>query len=142
MLSESLQKTLMVLVGLTVVVFLGGKVVSKDAIARGASKIGSLLMSLPRPVMMLLMAVPEQLVMNYFAPQMSLTNRALVSVAMYLVHFAWNGMVMKPEKSYNELVWIIGTAVFAMYGLGVNSATATALIAADSVMTLALRGLA
>ena len=142
MLSESMKKTLMVLVGLTVVVFGASRVVSKEALARATGALGRMLMSLPRPVMMILMAIPEQLVMQALEPQMPFMNRALVSVAMYLVHFAWNGMVMKPEKSYNELVWIIGTAVFAMYGLGVSARTATALIAADSVMTLALRGMA
>ena len=99
-------------------------------------------MSLPRPAMMIIMAIPEQLVMAKLEPSMSLMKRILVSVAMYVIHFAWNGMVMKPEKSYNELVWILGTSLFALQVLGVKRETAISLIAADSVMTLCLRGLA
>lgn len=87
------------------------------------------------------MAIPEQLVMNAYEPNMPLVQRLLVSVAMYVVHFAWNGMIMKPEKSYNELAWILGTAYYALSALGVDQATAVALVAADSVMTLALRGM-
>lgn len=90
---------------------------------------------------MLLMAIPEQLVMAKFAPKMPLWKRLSVSVAMYLVHFAWNGMVMKTKRSYNELAWILGTAAFAMKVLGVDAKTTTALIAADSIMTLAMRDL-
>jgi hypothetical protein len=112
--------------------------VDEDSIAKGLK---SQLMALPRVAMMVLMAIPEQLVMYYQEPNMSLFNRLMVSVAMYIIHFAWNGMVMKPERSYNELVWIIGTAHYALNVLGVKRTTATALIAADSVMTLALRGL-
>ena len=98
-------------------------------------------MSLPRVVMMVLMAIPEQTVMVVCYPKMPLLRRLLVSVAMYVIHFAWNGMVMKPKRSYNELVWIFGTALYALNVLGVRKETAVALIAADSVMTLALRGL-
>jgi hypothetical protein len=107
-----------------------------------AKETGENLMKLPRPAMMVLMAVPEQLVMMHFEPNMPLVQRLLVSVAMYVIHFAWNGMVMKPERSYNELVWIVGTALYALNVLGVKQSTAIALVAADSVMTLALRGLA
>jgi len=106
-----------------------------------SDRLGKLLMSLPRVVMMILMALPEQYVMMTLEPNMPLFQRLLVSVAMYVIHFAWNGMVMKPEKSYNELVWIIGTAVYALKVLGVKQETVIALVAADSVMTLALRGL-
>ena len=107
-----------------------------------AKKTGGLLMSLPRPVMMILMAIPEQVVMMAMEPKMPILQRLLVSIAMYAIHFAWNGMVMKPERSYNELVWIVGTALYAFQVLGVRKQTAIALVAADSVMTLALRGLA
>jgi len=107
-----------------------------------AKQLGGLLMSLPRPIMMIIMAIPEQLVMASFEPSMEMSKRILVSIAMYIIHFAWNGMVMKPEKSYNELVWIIGTALYALKILGVKKQTAIALLAADSVMTLSLRGLA
>ncbi len=106
-----------------------------------APELGNRLMALPRVVMMVLMAIPEQTVMAVYEPKMPLLRRLLVSVAMYVIHFAWNGMVMKPKRSYNELVWIIGTALYALNVLGVRKETAIALIAADSVMTLALRGL-
>lgn len=99
------------------------------------------LMGLPRPAMMILMAIPEQCVMAKYEPGMSIYKRLSVSIAMYIIHFAWNGMVMKPEKSYNELVWIIGTALYAYNVLKVDLSTAIALVAADSVMTLSLRGL-
>ena len=104
--------------------------------------LGKLLMSIPKLLMMVLMALPEQFVLARYEPNMSLVKRLLVSIAMYVVHFAWNGVVMKPQHSHNELVWILGTALFAYYGVGVKQQTAVALVAADSVMTLALRGLA
>ncbi len=106
------------------------------------SQIGKLLMTLPRPLMMIIMALPEQLVLLKLQPKLPLLSRLLVSVSMYLIHFAYNGMVMKPKKSYDELVWIIGTALYALHVIGVKQTTAIALIAADSVMTLALRGMA
>ena len=105
-------------------------------------QLGKTLMSLPRPAMMILMALPEQYVMLKFHPNMSLLKRLSVSLAMYVVNFAWNGMVMKPKYSYNELVWILGTGLFGYQVLGVGLKTAVALVAADSVMTLSLRGLA
>jgi hypothetical protein len=105
-------------------------------------KLGEFLMNLPRPVMMGLMAIPEQLVMYSFHPAMPLIQRLSVSIAMFIIHFAWNGMVMKPEFSHNELVWILGTSYYAYRVLGVSKQAATALIAADAVMTLSLRGLA
>lgn len=104
--------------------------------------LGKILMSIPKLLMMVLMALPEQFVLARYEPNMSLVKRILVSIAMYVVHFAWNGVVMKPQRSHNELVWILGTALFAYYGVGVKQQTAVALVAADSVMTLALRGLA
>lgn len=116
--------------------------VSKINTTSIANNLGKLLMSLPRPIMMILMAIPEQLVLAHYEPSIPLLKRLLVSVAMYTIHFAWNGMVMKPKKSYNELVWIIGTALFALHAIGVKKETAVALVAADSVMTLSLRGLA
>lgn len=104
--------------------------------------LGKTLMSIPRIPMMILMALPEQAVMAKYEPDMPLVQRLSVSVAMYVAHFAYNGFVMKPKRSYNELVWILATALYAFYGLGVKKETAVALVAADSVMTLSLRGLA
>ena len=111
---------------------------SLDMILKG---FGMNLMKLPPMVMMALMAIPEQLVMQAFAPNMPLAKRLSVSAAMYAIHFAWNGMVMKTKKTHHELAWILGTAYFAMQVLGVDKRTATALVAADSVMTLFLRDL-
>jgi len=102
--------------------------------------LGAMLMSLPRPVMMALMAIPEQMVLAKMEPTMPLMMRLMVSLGMYAFHFAWNGMVMKPSRSYNELVWILGTAALA-FSCGAKRSTAIALVAADSTMTLALRGL-
>lgn len=135
------QKEIMMLVLYGLVPFLMKLVFQQMNTDLWAKQLGSILMSLPRPVMMVLMAVPEQLVMAKMEPSIPLVKRLLVSVAMYVVHFAWNGMVMKPERSYNELVWILGTALYALQVLGVKQQTAIALIAADSAMTLSLRGL-
>lgn len=99
------------------------------------------LMSLSRPLMMAVMSIPEQLIVHLMEPGASVLQRLMVSVAMFAIHFAWNGLVMKPERSYNELVWILGTAAFAVYVLEMKMKTGVALIAADSVMTLAMRGL-
>ena len=103
--------------------------------------IGGVIMTIPRIPMMILMAIPEQTVLALMEPSIPLQKRVLVSIAMYVIHFAWNGMVMKPPRSHNELVWILGTALFAYQAIGVKKETALALIAADSVMTLSLRGL-
>ena len=105
------------------------------------NSIKGFLMSLPRPIMMILMALPEQAVLHYMEPKLDITSKLLISIAMYVVHFAWNGFVMKPERSYNEIVWILGTALFAKLAFNVDTNTAIALIAADSIMTLSLRGL-
>lgn len=123
-------------------VFYLGKYLAKHVGLEGhLGALGGVLKGLPAPVMMLLMAIPEQLVMAAFSPKMAIGKRLLVSVAMYVIHFAWNGAVGKPEKSYNELAWIVGTAYYAYRILKVGRRTAVALAAADSVMTLALRGL-
>ncbi len=106
------------------------------------TQIGNALMSIPRIPMMVLMAIPEQVVMAMFEPGLALWKRLSVSVAMYLAHFAYNGFVMKPEHSYNEVVWIMATALYARYGLNVRPSTFWALISSDSIMTLTLRGLA
>lgn len=105
------------------------------------SAFGKFLMTLNKPIMMLLMAIPEQLVLATLEPGLPIISRIFVSIAMYIIHFVWNGMVMKPEREYNELVWIIGTAIYALIAVGVKKETAIALIAADSVMTLTLRDL-
>ena len=107
-----------------------------------SSTIGGLLMSIPKPIMMILMSIPEQIVLALLQPQKPLLSRLLVSISMYVIHFSWNGIKMKPQKSHNELVWIIGTALFALHALEVDIKTVVALIAADSVMTLSMRGLA
>jgi hypothetical protein len=130
------------LIGHTVPVLLLGSVSTMIDTKMIATQIGKFLMSLPRMLMMIIMAIPEQTVMMIMEPKMPLIRRLMVSVAMYVIHFAYNGFVMKPEKSYNELVWILGTASYALQVLGVKQSTAIALVAADSVMTLALRGLA
>ena len=106
-----------------------------------ASSIKKSMMSTGRIGMMIIMAIPEQYVAWTYEPQMSIWYRLSISVAMYLIHFAYNGFVMKPKKSYNELVWILGTALYAYYGLGVKTETFVALLAADSIMVLCLRGL-
>lgn len=106
-----------------------------------ASRIGTAFAMAPAPVAMALMALPEQGVLAAMEPRMPLYRRVLVSVAMYVIHFAYNGMVMKPLKSYDELAWIIGTAAYAYTVIGVRWDTAVALVAADAVMTLALRGM-
>jgi hypothetical protein len=101
------------------------------------------IMKMPPMVMTVLMAIPEQLVLASYEPHIPLVNRIMVSVAMYVIHFAYNGYgVMKPVHSYSELAWILGTSYYAYRILGVRQETAVALIAADSVMTLSLRGLA
>jgi len=141
---QKLQKPVLHLIAVGVIVYVANKVLEKSQINTEelADNSGEALMKLPRPAMMALMAVPEQLVMAHFEPGMPIIQRLLVSVAMYIIHFAWNGMVMKPKRSYNELVWIVGTALYALKVLGVKQSTALALVAADSTMTLALRGLA
>ena len=122
--------------------FLAKKIFEQFNTNKIANLLGKNLMSLPRALMMILMAIPEQLVLASMEPQLSLIKRISVSIAMYDVHFAWNGMVMKPERSYNELVWVIGTALYGIMAVGIKNSTAIALVAADSVMTLSLRGLA
>lgn len=134
------QRSMVILVAMVVSTVVLNVVSTQMKLGRMASPMGMFLMSLPRPVMMILMAIPEQTVLMMMEPSMPLMKRLMVSVAMYAIHFAWNGFVMKPQKSYNELVWILGTALFA-YLVGVKQKTAVALVAADSVMTLALRGL-
>lgn len=122
--------------------FLAKKIFEQFDTNKIANLLGKNLMSLPRALMMILMAIPEQLVLASMEPKLSLIKRISVSIAMYVIHFAWNGMVMKPERSYNELVWIIGTALYGIMAFGIKNSTAIALVAADSVMTLSLRGLA
>ena len=101
------------------------------------------LMSIPRWVMMIIMAIPEQLVLyfTYSTAMSTLIQRLTVSVAMYLIHFGWNGMIPKPPYSYNELPWILGTALYAFVVIGTSSYTAAWLLAADSIMVLTLRGI-
>ena len=122
--------------------FLAKKIFEQFNTNKIANLLGKNLMSLPRALMMILMAIPEQLVLASMEPKLSLIKRISVSIAMYVIHFAWNGMVMKPERSYNELVWVIGTALYGIMAVGIKNSTAIALVAADSVMTLSLRGLA
>ena len=139
---QKYQRELLLLVAFAVVPYVAKMILKEVNTDQIASQLGKTLMSLPRPVMMVLMAIPEQAVMASMEPSMPLQKRLLVSIAMYIIHFAWNGFVMKPEKSYNELVWILGTALYALQALKVKRSTAIALVAADSVMTLSLRGLA
>lgn len=125
----------------TIVFQIGRRVFDMFGVSTILQKLGMGFMGLPKWAMMLLMAIPEQLIMARFAPRMPLAKRLSVSAAMYAIHFAWNGLVMKTPRAYNELAWILGTALFARNVLGVNMGTATALVAADSVMTLAMRDL-
>ena len=118
-----------------------GLKVAKLNVADIASQLGKLLMSLPNSVVMILMALPEHAVLETMEPNMPLVQRLLVSLAMYAIHFAWNGIVITPENSYDELVSIMGTALYALNVLCVKRQTAVALVAADAVMTLVLRGL-
>lgn len=88
--------------------------------------------------MMGMMSIPEQVVLWTMAPELSPMAKLSVSAAMFAIHFTFNGFVMKTPKTHQELVWIIGTAAYAKL-LGVKTETAVALVAADSIMTLALR---
>lgn len=90
-------------------------------------------------VTMAALSIPEQTVMYLYEPQMPLTSRLSVSAVMFAIHFAWNGFVPKGETLQDELPWILGTAAYARMVLGAQNQTAVALVAADSVMTLALR---
>jgi hypothetical protein len=137
-----MNSELLMLAGFGVVFYVGSLLKKNIGLDDNLSALGEQLMKLDRIIMMILMAIPEQLVMNFYEPQMPLVQRLLVSIAMYVIHFAWNGMVMKPEKSYDELAWILGTGFYALKALGVKQSTAVALVAADSVMTLTLRGMA
>jgi hypothetical protein len=139
---QKYQRELLLLIAFGIIPFISKMLIKNIPTQQISSQLGKILMSLPRPVMMILMAIPEQAVMATMEPSMPIQKRLLVSIAMYIIHFAWNGLVMKPEKSYNELVWILGTAFYALQALKVKRSTAIALIAADSIMTLSLRGLA
>jgi len=139
---QKYQQELSLLIVFAIVPYIVKMIIQQVNTKQIASQLGKTLMSLPRPVMMILMAIPEQTVMAIMEPSMPIQKRLLVSIAMYIIHFAWNGFVMKPEKSYNELVWILGTALYALQVLKVKRSTAIALVAADAVMTLSLRGLA
>ena len=132
---------LLIIAVIGVVVFVAKSIMNNMNLDGLRKTLKDILMSLPRPIMMILMAIPEQIVLYYMQPNMDLTKRLSVSIAMYVIHFAYNGMVMKPKRSYNELVWIIGTALYARQILKVKQSTMISLLAADSIMTLALRGL-
>ena len=107
-----------------------------------ASNLGASFMGMNKILMMLVMAIPEQIVLYLYEPQVPIIERLLVSVAMYVIHFAWNGMEeVKPRRSYNELIWILGTALYARQVIGVQMSTAIMLVAADSIMTLSIRGI-
>lgn len=124
------------------VVFYTASTLMKSSIDKTSPMIGKQLMKIPKIGMMGLMALPEQAVLYKYEPNLPIFKKLLVSVAMYVIHFAWNGMEMKPKKSYNELAWILGTSYYAYLSIGVKKETAVALIAADSVMTLGLRSFA
>ena len=89
--------------------------------------------------MMAAVSIPEQLVLNQYAPQLSIPQRLSVSAAMFGIHFAVNGFVPKAPTLQGEIPWIVGTALFAKTMFGVSDTTMFALIAADSLMTLFLR---
>ena len=93
--------------------------------------------------MMIIMAIPEQLVLlfTYSTSWRTLIPRITVSVAMYATHFGWNGMIPKPMYAYNEVPWILGTALYAYIIVGVSEFTAVSLLAADCLMVLILRGI-
>lgn len=137
------QKILMLLI-YGAVPYVARLVLSPYASQTGAmaSGLGSAFMGLNKILMMILMAIPEQAVLYMYEPQKPLIERLLVSVAMYVIHFAWNGMdEVKPKRSYNEIIWILGTALYAYNIIGVKRYTAIMLIAVDSMMTLSLRGI-
>ncbi len=92
----------------------------------------------------LVAAIPEQTVLYLYEEKLPLIDRLLVSVAMVVINFGWNGMngSSAPRKAYNELVWILGTALYAYQVIRVRLLTATMLILSDSVFTLLLRGVA
>ena len=120
--------------------YVASLVLSKAQLGDWTKSFGKTLKGFPKPVMMALMAIPEQTVLAMYEPKMPIVNRLMISVAMYVIHFSYNGM-KKVSKSYNEIPWIIGTSYYAYLAMGVKKETAIALIAADSVMTLVMRGL-
>lgn len=89
--------------------------------------------------MMGAMAIPEQLVMLFMAPNMPLVQRLMVSVVMYLSHFMFNGFVTKAPTMADEFKWIIPTALFGAF-ITKNPYTGLLLAAADTTMTVVLRG--
>lgn len=90
--------------------------------------------------MMALMAIPEQYIM-WTTTKVGFLPSLSVSVAMYIIAIVYNGFTKKPEKSYNEIPWILGTALYAKFAFGVSQLTVMSLIAVDSLMVLLLRGL-
>ena len=106
------------------------------------NKVGRTLMKLPKPVLIVLMALPEQAVLNKYEPGMPQQLKLLVSAATYVINVAFNGNVLKPLKSYDELAAILGSALYAYKALGVRRETAVALAAVNALVTLALRGIA
>jgi len=88
--------------------------------------------------MMAGMAIPEQAVMMYMAPDMPLQQRLLVSAVMYGSSFAFNGFVKKAPTLTDEFKWIVPTAMYGAYVTG-NPQVGLMLAAADTAMTLYLR---
>ena len=98
------------------------------------------LMSLPDPIKLVLLAIPEQMILYNTESKMDMAQRLSVSLANYVINYAYNGKVAPDDKSAC-LPRIIGSALYARNVLRAKQSTMILLIAANSVITLALRRL-
>ncbi len=89
--------------------------------------------------MMAGVSLPEQIVMYVHAGDLPLGMRLAVSAVMFATTFGFNGFVKKPPTWRDEMKWIVPTALFGGYITG-SAMIAASLFAADSAMTLYLRG--
>jgi len=104
-------------------------------------KISKILMDFPEALRIILIAIPEQIVLAILEPEMPIIKRLIVSLAMLGARFFTNGIGIKPDKAYKELIWIFRTALFSYTVIGVKKKTVVALIAADACLALSLRDL-
>lgn len=123
-----------------VILYFVSRYINKNQLGKNLREsVFSLFAKMPYIVVLLLMAIPQQIVLNQVALSWEppFLERIFISAAMVVIGMTWEPA---PNGAFeSDLIRILGTALFARKAVQMRDATIPYLVATDAITTLFVR---
>lgn len=124
-----------------IIIFVARKIIKPEKKLHIVKRFGKYLNNNTILIILVLLAIPQQIILYIFEPSIGLINRLLMGLAFIVFRLAWGGKdVLQLSYASHEFVWLFLLSIFSYTVVGVKFLTTMILFITDLIIVLATRG--